>query len=40
MMAALLKNDCGMKEPYNDIRMWDYKALPAVFGGDNVEVRC
>ena len=28
----------GMKEPYNDIRMWDYKALPAVFGGDNVEV--
>lgn len=28
----------GMKEPYNDIRMWDYKALPAVFGGDNIEV--
>ena len=28
----------GMKEPYNDIHMWDYKALPAVFGGDNVVV--
>ena len=28
----------GMKEPYNDIKMWDYKALPAVFGGDNVAV--
>ncbi len=28
----------GMKEPYNDIHMWDYKALPAVFGGDNVGV--
>ncbi|MEB7434703.1 alpha-keto acid decarboxylase family protein [Staphylococcus pasteuri] len=28
----------GMKEPYNDIHMWDYKALPAVFGGDNVAV--
>ena len=27
-----------MKEPYNDIHMWDYKALPAVFGGDNVAV--
>ncbi|MBI5974385.1 alpha-keto acid decarboxylase family protein [Staphylococcus canis] len=22
----------GEKEPYNDIQMWDYKALPAVFG--------
>ena len=22
----------GMKEPYNDIRMWDYKSLPSVFG--------
>lgn len=28
----------GMKEPYNDIHMWDYKALPAVFGGDNVVI--
>ena len=28
----------GMKEPYNDIRMWDYKSLPSVFGGDNVLV--
>lgn len=28
----------GMKEPYNDIHMWDYKTLPAVFGGDNVVV--
>ena len=28
----------GMKEPYNDIHMWNYKALPAVFGGDNVVV--
>ncbi|MCJ1655430.1 alpha-keto acid decarboxylase family protein [Staphylococcus sp. NRL 21/187] len=28
----------GMEEPYNDIRMWDYKALPKVFGGDNVAV--
>lgn len=28
----------GMKEPYNDIHMWDYKALPAVFDGDNVVV--
>ncbi|QJE26000.1 alpha-keto acid decarboxylase family protein [Staphylococcus caprae] len=28
----------GMNEPYNDIKMWDYKALPAVFGGDNVAV--
>ena len=28
----------GMKEPYNDIHMWDYKALPAVFGGDKVVV--
>ena len=27
----------GMKEPYNDIRMWDYKSLPSVFG-DNVLV--
>ncbi|MEQ5990936.1 alpha-keto acid decarboxylase family protein [Staphylococcus saccharolyticus] len=27
----------GMKEPYNDIRMWDYKALPSVFDGDHVE---
>ena len=23
----------GMEEPYNDINMWDYKALPNVFGG-------
>ena len=23
----------GMYEPYNEIHMWDYKALPAVFGG-------
>ena len=28
----------GMEETYNDIRMWDYKALPKVFGGDNVVV--
>ncbi|KAK58270.1 alpha-keto acid decarboxylase family protein [Staphylococcus lugdunensis] len=28
----------GMKAPYNDIHMWDYKALPAVFGGDNVAI--
>jgi TPP-dependent 2-oxoacid decarboxylase len=21
----------GMYEPYNEIHMWDYKALPAVF---------
>ena len=27
-----------MKEPYNDIRMWNYKALPSVFGGDHVEI--
>jgi TPP-dependent 2-oxoacid decarboxylase len=24
--------------PYNEIHMWDYKALPAVFGGKNVEI--
>ena len=23
----------GMYEPYNEIHMWDYKALPSVFGG-------
>lgn len=28
----------GIEEPYNDIRMWDYKALPKVFGGDNVAI--
>ncbi|WP_338881994.1 alpha-keto acid decarboxylase family protein [Staphylococcus aureus] len=28
----------GMYEPYNEIHMWDYKALPAVFGGKNVEI--
>lgn len=28
----------GMHEPYNDIHMWDYKALPAVFGGKDVHV--
>ena len=28
----------GMEEPYNDINMWDYKALPNVFGGDTVQV--
>lgn len=28
----------GMEEPYNDINMWDYKALPNVFGGDSVKV--
>lgn len=29
----------GMKEPYNDIQMWDYKKLPEVFGGkDTVKV--
>lgn len=28
----------GMEETYNDIRMWDYKALPKVFGGENVVV--
>ena len=28
----------GMEEPYNDINMWDYKALPKVFGGDTVQV--
>ena len=22
-----------MYEPYNEIHMWDYKALPSVFGG-------
>jgi TPP-dependent 2-oxoacid decarboxylase len=27
-----------MYEPYNEIHMWDYKALPAVFGGKNVEI--
>ncbi|KKB25748.1 alpha-keto acid decarboxylase family protein [Staphylococcus carnosus] len=26
----------GENEPYNDIFMWDYKALPAVFGGEDV----
>ncbi|REI22272.1 alpha-keto acid decarboxylase family protein [Staphylococcus felis] len=26
----------GETEPYNDIQMWDYKALPALFGGRNV----
>ncbi len=28
----------GMYEPYNEIHMWDYKALQAVFGGKNVEI--
>lgn len=28
----------GMEEPYNDINMWDYKALPKVFGGDTVKI--
>ncbi|MCD2476567.1 alpha-keto acid decarboxylase family protein, partial [Staphylococcus aureus] len=28
----------GMCEPYNEIQMWDYKALPAVFGGKNVGI--
>ena len=27
-----------MEEPYNDINMWDYKALPKVFGGDTVKI--
>lgn len=26
----------GEEAPYNDIQMWDYKALPAVFGGKDV----
>ncbi|EHJ08025.1 alpha-keto acid decarboxylase family protein [Staphylococcus simiae] len=28
----------GMYASYNDIHMWDYKALPAVFGGKDVQV--
>lgn len=28
----------GMKEPYNDIQMWNYKQLPSLFGGENVVV--
>jgi TPP-dependent 2-oxoacid decarboxylase len=28
----------GEHQPYNDIHMWDYKALPQVFGGDNVGI--
>ncbi|MGV3041789.1 alpha-keto acid decarboxylase family protein [Staphylococcus rostri] len=28
----------GMYEPYNDIQMWNYQALPAVFGGEQVAV--
>lgn len=28
----------GEHQLYNDIHMWDYKALPQVFGGDNVGI--
>lgn len=28
----------GMKEPYNDIQMWNYQQLPALFGGNDVKI--